>query len=198
MIEQSNNLSFHPDHLAVSFLKSLYQHCDKGSIDFRSLPTDPSKPVKEEFVPLTEIGSIPDILKSYIKEYDCYFAVGTRIDGDGSKAGILQIPALWVDLDDYKLTDKQKEESRQRYREFPLKATLTINSGGGRYLLWMLKEPASREEIPEVENRLKRLASYFHVDMAATDASRILRIPGSLNFKYPHHPQVKIVEVEHG
>jgi hypothetical protein len=173
---------------SVTFPKSLYQHCDKGFINLRFLPS------KENlFLPLNEIDSIPGILKSR-QDQNIYWGVATWVDGDGSKDGIIQISALWIDLDTYKLTDDQKRESRQRYREFPLKATFIIDSGGGRYLLWLLKQPASREEIPQVENRLKRLASYFHGDMAATDASRILRIPGSLNHKYQHTPQVKIIE----
>ena len=91
----------------------------------------------------------------------------------------------------------RKKKAERDIKIFHLKATFIIDSGGGRYLLWMLKEPASKEETPRVENFLRRLTSYFHGDMAATDASRILRIPGSLNHKYPHLPQVKIVEVEH-
>jgi hypothetical protein len=173
-------------HPAVTFLKSLYQYCDEGSINLRFLPSG-----ENQFFPLEKINSIPAILEAH-KGQNAYFGVATRVDGDGSKNGIIEIPALWVDLDVYKLTDKQKEESRQRYKEFPLKATSIIDSGGGCYLLWMLKEPASKDEIPRVENLLDRLAFYFHGDMAVTDSSRILRIPGSLNHKYPHTPLVAI------
>jgi hypothetical protein len=181
------------EHPSVVFLKSLCQHCDKGFINLRFLhrDKDPTKTV-QKFIPLSEIESIPKILKNYTGEYNCCFGVATRRDGDGSKDGVIQIPALWVDLDTYKLTDAQKRESRQRYKDFPLKATFIINSGGGRYLLWMLKEPASREEIPHVEDRLKRLGNYFYGDITATDASRVLRLPGSLNHKYQHLPQVKV------
>ena len=174
------------EHPSVSLLKSVYQHCGEGFINTRFLPS-----AKNHFIPLKVINYISKILEIN-KDQNAYFGVATRINGDGSKNGIIQIPVLWLDLDLYKLTDKEKEESRQRYKEFPLKTAFAIDSGGGRYLLWMLKEPASREEIPEVETRLKWLASYFHGDMSATDASRILRIPGSLNYKYQHTPPVII------
>ena len=189
-MENKNN-----EHQTITFLKSLYQHCDEGSINLRFLhkDKDPAKTV-QKFIPLSEIESIPRILKNYTEQYHCYFAVGTRVNGDGSKDGIIQIPALWDDLDLYKLSDKQKDESRLRYRDFPLKPTFVIDSGGGRYPLWMLKEPAPVEEIPKIENLLKRLAAYFHGDMNATDASRILRILGSLNHKYQHLPAVKLIE----
>lgn len=174
------------DHKAVTFLKSLYQHCEEGFINLRFLPS-----AKNLFIPLSKIDSIPAIIENH-KGQNAYFGVATRIEGDGSKAGILQIPALLVDLDLYKLPDEKKEESRQRYKNFPLKPTFVIDSGGGRYFLWMFKEPASRDEIQRAEGLLKRLASYFNGDPQATDASRILRIPGSLNHKYQHTPQVII------
>lgn len=173
---------------AISFLQSLYQNCENGSINIRHLPSKESL-----FLHLNEFDSIPTILKSR-QDQNIYFGMATRVNGDGSKSGILQIPVLWTDLDLYKLPNDEKEESRKRYKDFLLKATWVIDSGGGRYLLWILKEPASKEDTPRVENLLKRLASYFHGDMAATDASRILRIPGSLNHKYQHTPQVKIIE----
>lgn len=175
-------------HPSITFLESLYQHCDGGFINLRFLPS-----AKNLFIPLSEIDSISAIMEAY-KGQNAYFGIATRVEGDGTKAGVLQIPALWVDLDVYKLTDEQKRESRQRYKSSPLKPTFVIDSGGGRYFLWMLKEPASKEEISRVEEFLKRLASYIHGDMAATDASRILRMPESLNHKYPHLPQVKVIE----
>ena len=191
-MENKNN-----EHQTITFIKFLYQHCEEGFINLRFLhkDRDPAKTV-QKFIPLAAIESIPKILENHIKQYNCYFGVATRVEGDGSKNGTIQIPALWVDLDLYKLSDKQKEESRQRYRDFPLKPTFVIDSGGGRYLLWILREPASKEEVSKVENLLKRLAVYFHGDESATDASRILRIPGSLNHKYQHTPPVIIKDFD--
>lgn len=177
------------DHPSVTFLKSLYQYCDEGFINLRFLPSKES-----QFIPFLEINSIPKILEPN-KSQNAYFGVATRAEGDGSKDGILKIPALWTDLDVYKLSDEQKAASRQRYKDFFLKSSFIIDSGGGHYLLWMLKEPASKEDIPRVENLLKRLATHFNGDMNATDASRILRIPGSLNHKYQHTPQVTVKEI---
>jgi len=176
------------EHQTINFLRSLYQHCDEGFINLRFLPSK-----KSLFIPLSETDSISTILEAH-KVQNIYYGVAARRNDDGSKDGIIQIPALWIDLDLYKLTDEEKGASRQRYREFPLKATFIIDSGGGRYLLWVLKDHASKKEIPKVENLLKRLASFFHGDMSATDASRILRMPGSLNHKYQHTPQVVIKE----
>ncbi len=168
------------------FLKSLYQHCNEGFIKFRFLP-----PEKNQFIPLTKISHISSILEAH-KGQNVYFESATRINGDGTKQGIVKIPALYVDIDLYSLTDKRKEENRQRFKNFPLKPTFVIDSGGGRYFLWMLKEPASREEIPRIENFLKELAFHFNGNLETIDVNHPLRVPGSLNYTYQHTPQVII------
>ena len=75
---------------------------------------------------------------------------------------------------------------------FPFEPTFIILSGGGIHAYWRLKEPLQREEISNVEELLKRLASYFSGDMGATDASRILRIPGTFNYKYDPEREVSL------
>lgn len=173
-------------HPAITFLKSLYQHCEEGFINLRFLPS-----AKNLFIPLSNIDSIPTILEAH-KNQNTYFGVGTRVNDDGSKTGILQIPALWVDVDMEGFSEEKKNEIRQRYQDFPLKPFFLLNSGGGLHIYWLLKVPASKEEIPQVENLLKRLASYFNGDMGSTDASRILRIPKTLNYKYTPPREVTI------
>ncbi|GEM_PF-673359 len=174
-------------HPAVTFFKSLYQHCRGGFVNFRLLPS-----AKNIFLPLSKIDSIPAILEAN-KEQNAYFGAATRVDGDGSKSGILQIPALWVDVDMEGFPEEKKNEIRQRYQDFPLKPSFLINSGGGIHIYWLLKSPASKEEISQVENLLKRLASYFNGDMGSTDASRILRIPKTLNYKYAPPREVTLI-----
>jgi hypothetical protein len=166
-----------PQHDPVSFLKSLYEHREEGFINIRFLPS-----AKNLFIPLSEIDSTSTILESH-KNENIYFGVSTRVKGDGTKAGIRQIPALWIDIDFKDLTEG-KIEVQKRIRDFPLKPTFVINSGGGLHIYFKFKEPDTRDEIPRVENLNRRLASYFGGDMASTDASRILRLPGSRNFKY--------------
>jgi hypothetical protein len=154
------------------FLKSLYSNCTRGYINVRVLPG------KNLF--LSEIDSILEILEAN-RDENIFFGVATRIKGDGTKAGIIEIPSLWSDID-FKDTNREKVE--QLLKNFPLKPTFIINSGGGLHLYFKLKEPATKNEIPRIENLNRRLASFFHADMASTDASRILRLPGSRNLKY--------------
>jgi hypothetical protein len=180
------SIRFIPRYGATEFLKFLYQSCDGGSINLRFLPS-----TKNLFIPLSEIDSIPAILEVR-KGENIFFGIATRRKGDGTKDGIIEIPVLLVDLDTYKLSNEEREETRQRYKDFPLKATFEINSGGGRYLLWVLKDSATQEDIPHVENITQRLISFFHGDPQAKDASRIIRVVGSINHKYPDKPIVTI------
>jgi hypothetical protein len=172
------------EHPAISFFKSLYKNCDQGFINLRFLPSG-----KNSFVPLNEIETIPSIVDSH-QDQDAYFGVATRENGDGTKQGIIQIPALWVDLDVDPLSDKDKPLSA--FFEFLLEPSFVVLSGGGIHAYWILKESAHREDLLMVESLLKRLAFHFGGDMGATDASRILRVPGTLNFKYFPEREVEI------
>jgi hypothetical protein len=176
------------EHQSITFLKSLCQHCDdgKGFINLRFLPS-----AKNHFIPLSEIKSIPAILETHRGE-NAYFGVATRVEGDGTKKGIVEIPSLWCEIDSEGLGEEAKNEIRQRYQDFPLRPSVLLNSGGGIHIYWKLKTPATKEEIPLVESLLKRIALYFGGDLSSTDASRILRLPKTLNYKYVPPREVTI------
>ena len=55
--------------------------------------------------------------------------------------------------------------------------------------LWKVDTSIS---IPEAEAMLKSLAAKFGGDMNATDAPRVLRVPGFKNWKYPEAPEVEV------
>lgn len=163
---------------AVTFLKALYRNCDQGFINLRFLPSGANL-----FVPLPRIDTIPSLLETH-KGENAYFGVATRKNGDGTKQGIIQIPALWLDMDLKEFTNEEWKKLEINLDGFPLNPSYIIGSGGGFHIYWQLKEPAFQEGIPQVEDVLRRLATYFGGDKSATDASRILRIPGTLNYKY--------------
>ena len=181
----------------VTFLNSLYQYCAGGFIHI--LLIDRNKNTINKFIPAEKLDSIAPFLKGHIG-YNVYFGVATRLNEDMTKEGIIEIPCLWVEID---LTDKngldipedRKREILQRLKDFPLKPSFLINSGGGIHVYWKLKNPFSKEELLLAENLLKRLASYFGGDKSSTDASHNLRLPGTLNFK-PKYKTPRKVTVE--
>jgi len=160
----------------IELFKRLYSDCDGGQLEIR--PLKPALPEKHFFLPNDSEG-----ITAFIEEYferDLYFGVSLRDGVGGGKENITHIPALWCDCD---FKDNPAEIFAERISEFPLKPSAIIHSGGGVHLYWFLKEPSERSEIPAVESILKRIASYIGGDRAATDASRILRIPGTVNRK---------------
>lgn len=178
-------MSNHDEDQAVTFFKLLFQHCDQGTINLRFVHKENPQQVSNEFIALSEIERIPKVVKKYEDDHHCFFGVATRIEGDGTKGGISQIPVLWADFDWKGLSPEERDRRKSHIRDHALKLSLSVNSGGGAHVYWLLREPASKEEIPQVEDILKRLASEFGGDPAATDASRMLRIPGTQNHKYP-------------
>lgn len=184
-------------HTFVTFLTSLYQYCNGGFIHI--LLIDRNKNAINKFIPAEKLNSIVSFLKDY-RGYNVYFGVATRLNGDMTKEGIIEIPCLWVEID---FTDKggmdipedKKREILQRLKDFPLKPSYLISSGGGIHVYWILKSPFAKEEIPLAENLNKRLASYFGGDKSSTDANHKLRIPGTLNLK-PKYKTPRKVTIE--
>jgi hypothetical protein len=142
-----------------------------------------------EYVELGDRKSIREFCDRHA-EHDIYFGVATRDGKGGKKANIVSIPALWVDID-FKTTPREVAE--KKLAEFPLRPTIVVSSGGGMHPYWKLREPAGADEIQQVEAVLKGLATALGGDMAATDATRILRLPNTRNHKYPDKPMVKIL-----
>lgn len=182
------------EHQSITFLKPLYSSCNGGFIHV--LLIDRAGIPVNKFVSIENIDSIPTTLRNHIG-YNVFFGVGTRRERDSTKEGIIEIPALWVDID---LTDKngvdlpEKKEILQRLKDFPLKPSFLINSGGGIHAYFKLKSPLSKNEIPLAENLLKRLAFYLG-DRSSTDASHNLRIPGTFNIK-PKYKEKRRVTIE--
>ncbi len=166
----------------AGFFRGLFQFCDAGAIEFRFLPS------RERF--FWSLEKLPE-LPPFPQDQDVYFAVCTR-NGGGTKEHIVEIPALWVDVD-FKSTDRKQTD--ELLRACPSRPSAQVISGGGYHLYWFLNEPAGKAEIPVVEEILRRLAKYFQADMAATDASRILRVPGTFNIKYSPPRKVKVLRL---
>lgn len=170
-----------------TFFNILYQRCTRGEVEFRFVPPnkDSKNPVIQKFISLSNFS--PPL---YPAGKNIYFGVATRDGKGGGKENLVEIPALWVDLD---LKNTSIETIPERYRDFPLKPSIAVETGGGYHLYWVLRKPSTKEEVPRIENYLDRLASFWGGDQGATDASRILRVPGTLNVKPEYDPPRRVV-----
>lgn len=154
-----------------------YEGC-LGKIDLRAIK---GTQVKQAFFMLDDDKGINSFIHKHINTHDLYFGVATRDSGGGKKENIKDIPALWVDLD-YK--NISPDEATKRTENFIHRPTVIVESGGGLHLYWLLKEPCGKVEIPQCEAIMRGMVSVLGGDRSATDASRVLRIPSTLNHKY--------------
>jgi hypothetical protein len=78
-----------------------------------------------------------------------------------------------------------------------------VSSGRGLHVYWILTEPLGRKEWETTANRLREMCSIqgFYVDPGVFEVSRVLRIPGTFNFKNDPPYDVKVLSpappVEH-
>ena len=112
---------------------------------------------------------------------DIYIGVASCQKKGGKKEDIIEIPAVWVDID---FKDIEADEAKKRINEFQLKPSIVVESGGGLHLYWLLESPAGISDVAKIESINKRLAIQLHGDQASSDAAHILRLPGTYNHKY--------------
>ena len=156
------------------YLKCLFGRCTEGYIEFRQRADDGRR--DRCWIPVCGI-QLPKILT----DANVYLGVGTRQKNGGDRKAVLQLPAVWVDVDFKETPETVAQASLDK---FPLKPSIQVHSGHGWYLYWVLATPAGPNDIPRLESVNRRLAHYFGGDKAAHDASRILRLPGTMNVKY--------------
>ncbi len=121
---------------------------------------------------------------------NCYFGIATRTGSNGKKEGVYEMPSCWVDIDHTPVN-----EALKKLRDFPLEPTATVSSGHGIHAYWRFKEPLTYTDIKRLEYLNKQLCAWFGGDTSATDASRILRIPGTFNFKDGEPLPVNTIEL---
>lgn len=150
-----------------------------------------------------------------------WIGVALRRDTKGGKKGdLLALTAAFCDVDvgseGHKTAAKYqtKDEARAAVEQFPLRPSILIDSGGGFQCYFLFREPVrltaaeglqagtpppldAHPTIAQVEGINRGLALALGGDVAATDAARILRLPGTFNMKLAGNPRpVEIVWCE--
>ncbi len=161
------------------FFRALYEGCE-GVIELRAL--ERRGIAARAFI----VPGDPGALRRFLRDHehgDLYFGVATRKDTSGGDLGNCHhLPALFVDLD-FKTTPI--DQARAAVGRCALKPSITVRSGGGVHLYWLLREPMDlADEAARAKNLLRRLAGELGGDLGAAEPARILRLPGSSNHKY--------------
>jgi hypothetical protein len=173
----------------LRILNWLFADCD-GYVEIRAVGDER---IYRAFAPVDQLATLNAFVQRY-RTKDLFFGVATRQSTtDGLRKNCLHLPALFADLD---FQHSSEQTVREALARFPLPPGLVIGSGGGLHPYWKLREPIDlRTEDPD--SWLRRLAAQLHGDLAAAEAARVMRLPGSRNHKYPSRPRV-VVEAWHG
>lgn len=126
------------------------------------------------------------------QDHDVYFALATFTPGTDRKAANAQeLSALFLDLDcgptkDYPDQATALQDLRRFVVELGLPKPVLVSSGWGVHVYWPLSVPVPASDWLPVAEAMKRACAALdlHADPAVTaDAARILRVPGTRNFK---------------
>jgi hypothetical protein len=165
------------------FVGALFAGIEAGDIECRALPSRICR-----FYPVRR----PEGLAAFVREHrheNVYVGVATRRDDrSGKLENCLQLPALYVDLD-FKQTPES--DARAALAGFPFPPSLIVVTGGGLHVYWLLREPLDlATDEPSARNALRRLGLRLGADLSAAECARVLRLPGSFNYKYAPPPRV--------
>lgn len=140
------------------------------------------------------------------KKADVYFACAKfGPENNRTQENALYFKALWLDIDcgptkgvpDSKGRIKgylTQEIGLQKLQEFckavQLPRPILVDSGNGIHAYWLLEEVVSRNQWEPLSGRLRDLCVEHGliVDSSVFEASRVLRIPGTYNFKNKENP----------
>ena len=140
------------------------------------------------------------------QSYNAYFACASFVDEDGGRktTNVHALKSFYVDIDcgvgkPY-ATQAEGLEALVGFCESKTLPTPTIvSSGRGIHAYWISPRPISRTEWKPTAERLKALCKEegLRIDMSVTaDAARILRVPGTFNYKRDPLPVEVLLEGE--
>lgn len=127
-------------------------------------------------------GLVDSIVDQFITDHDIYFAPATQATEDRKDRSYLSLGALFADFD---FKDTPEDQVRARLTAF-LEPSAIVRSGNGLHVYWFLREPLDLRDggYERAAAILDTLASSLGSDPKAKDPAHILRVPGTLNFKY--------------
>jgi putative DNA primase/helicase len=128
---------------------------------------------------------------------DTYFGVNPRVGKGGKKENVHYVTAFHAEVD-YGTDGHKKMEKYETHdqvleaiRDFNPPPTLVNHSGGGFHCYWVLENPASVSEhgIERLESINKALLTELGGDKGTHNLDRVLRVPGTFNFKLENNPR---------
>lgn len=144
--------------------------------------------------------------KTLLKQkHDLYFATGSFETPDNRKASnVLALNSFFLDIDcGEDKPYKTKHEGLLALKEFcnhiDLPVPTLVDSGNGYHVYWALDAPTTPDLWRQTAGLLKAACAEFtfHADpVVTTDMARILRLPGTTNFKDPNNQKSVVLRHE--
>jgi hypothetical protein len=175
--------------LPSEFLRAWFTGCPHDQLIERRAIHAKDHSIQQAFISLDAVDDFYGAACELVDEHDVYFGVCPRMRPRGDKASVTHAPGLWCDLDFKRFEDGETGALRQ-LAGFTVQPTWIVATGGGYHVYWKLGESVRADAA--FERRLKGLVRTLNADPAATDRSRVLRVPGTFNHKYPDC-QVRLV-----
>ena len=175
--------------------------------------TGKSADVRQELVATREEADA--LIEQYVRAgRNVFFGVAKYRTGDNrKKENVLGLKAFWLDVDcgPSKAEPNPKTGRPDGYvdQKAGLRALMSfcktvglppptlVSSGGGIHAYWPLEREVSRSDWEAVAERFKDVcrAQNFYVDNAVFEVARILRVPGTFNFKEEEPRPVEFLHV---
>lgn len=147
----------------------------------------------------TDIGGALKLIDLYGKQADTWVSMATySTPGESrSQKNAGRLCALWLDIDAHEGSEyKSVEDVKTALNDFldntglP-KPSLLHFTGYGIHAIWTFTQAIPKSEWQPVAAKLQNLTQRLNLgaDPITADAARILRVPGTMNFRNPDEPK---------
>jgi len=174
----------HPE--TETFLQALFARCDRSAenayITLTAIHPRGDLPTPSHHIPLGK----PDLLANHLERlqranemgWGAYVGVATRRSGlgrwsRGGKAELIELPALFTDIDD-------PGPALWNVTFFPIRPSILVHSGRGYHAYWLLDTPTT--DFQQADLILKGLAERLGGD-SVLSVAQSMRLPGTINNK---------------
>lgn len=161
-------------------------HPNDGLIEMRSLPSK-----SRTFVEPDDMAAVQRFIEEHLHENQ-YFGLAARRNRSSGRAENCSFSrAIFADIDFKQIPEPEAIVALER---FPLRTSFLVNSGGGFHAYWLLENPFDlQRHAKEFKALLRQTARALGADLASSEPARILRVPGTLNYKYNPPREVRLV-----
>jgi hypothetical protein len=170
---------------------------------------------KKEHVFAETVHELETVISGWtLRGYDIYFALGTFTENNRQAGNVRMVRCLAIDVDCMHKLDLPDSNGVVKQKAYPspkagFEAILRfidevemsglgqpwfVNSGGGVHAYWPLKEALTVAEWKPIAEQFKRLcfSKGLQIDPTVTgDASRVLRVPGTVNNGVKNNKKVR-------